>query len=159
MTDALRFYMLDDFWRDLRYALRTLGRNRGFAAAAVLSLSLGIGANAAIFSLINAVMLRALPVRDPDRLVQITRVSPEGRPGALSYGLFEYFRDNLTTMSGAFAQAAGDQAIEIDGEEEFVTDGPRVGCVLHRARDRASGGPAARTGRRCGFPVVAGGSH
>ena len=124
MIDALRFYILrwlDDFWRDLRYAFRTLGRNRGFAAAAVLSLSLGIGANAAIFSLINAVMLRALPVRDPDRLVQITRVSPEGRPGTLSYGLFEYFRDNLTTMSGAFAQAAGDQAIAIDGEEEFVT--------------------------------------
>ena len=79
-------FWLDDFWRDLRYALRTLGRNRGFAAAAVLSLSLGIGANAAIFSLINAVMLRALPVRDPDRLVQITRVSAEGRPGTRPTG-------------------------------------------------------------------------
>ena len=68
MTDALRFYILswlDDFWRDLRYGFPTLGRNRGFAAAAVLSLSLGIGANAAIFSLINAVMLRALPCGIP----------------------------------------------------------------------------------------------
>src|SRR5688572_7471083 len=53
---------LDDFRRDLRYALRALGRNRGFAAVAIVSLSLGIGANAAVFSLINAVMLRPLPV-------------------------------------------------------------------------------------------------
>jgi putative ABC transport system permease protein len=112
---------LDDFWRDLRYALRTLRRNRGFAAVAMLSLALGIGANAAIFSLINAVMLRTLPVREPDRLVQISRWSTEGRPHPLSYRLFEYFRDNVTTFSGALAQSAADQAIAINGEEEFVT--------------------------------------
>src|SRR5262245_26106578 len=81
---------LDDFWRDVRYAARTLGHNRGFSVVAVLSLALGIGANAAIFSLINAVMLRALPVNEPHRLVQINRVTPQGRPQALSYRLFEY---------------------------------------------------------------------
>ena len=112
---------LEDLGRDLRYALRTLGRNRGFAAVAVLSLALGIGANAAIFSLINAVMLRALPVKEPGRLVQIARVAPDGRPVAVSYRLFEYFRDNVTSLSGAFAHSAGDQAIVIDGEEDFVT--------------------------------------
>jgi hypothetical protein len=112
---------LDDFRRDLRYAARTLGRNRGFAAVAVLSLALGIGANAAIFSLINAVMLRALPAKEPHRLVQINRVSPEGRPMALSYRLFEYFRDNMASISGAFAHSGSDQAIAIDGEEEFLT--------------------------------------
>lgn len=112
---------LEDLGRDLRYALRTLGRNRGFAAVAVLSLALGIGANAAIFSLINAVMLRALPVKEPDRLVQIARLSTEGRFYPLSYRLFEYFRDNMTSISGAFAQSNADQAIAIDGEEEFVT--------------------------------------
>ena len=112
---------LEDLGRDLGYALRTLGRNRGFAAVAVLSLALGIGANAAIFSLINAVMLRALPVREPRRLVQITRLSPEGRPYPLSYRLFEYFRDNMTSISGALAESGGDQAIAIDGEEDFVT--------------------------------------
>jgi putative ABC transport system permease protein len=112
---------LDDFRRDLRYAGRTLGRNRGFAAVSVLSLALGIGANAAIFSLINAVMLRALPVPQPDRLVQIARLSAEGRFYPLSYRLFEYFRDNMTSISGVFAHSGGDQAIAIDGEEEFVT--------------------------------------
>jgi predicted permease len=112
---------LEDLGRDLRYALRTLSRNRGFTAVAVLSLALGIGANAAIFSLINAVMLRALPVKEPDRLVQIARVTPEGRPASVSYRLFEHFRDNLTTISAALAQSGGEQAIAIDGEEEYVT--------------------------------------
>jgi putative ABC transport system permease protein len=112
---------LEDLGRDIRYALRTVGRNRGFAAVAVLSLALGIGTNAAIFSLINAVMLRALPVKEPERLLHITRLMPDGRPGVLSYRLFEYFRDNMTSIAGALAQSGGDQAISIDGDEEFVT--------------------------------------
>src|SRR5438876_7983610 len=86
---------LDDLAKDLRYTLRTLRRNPGFSIVAVLSLALGIGANAAIFTLINAVMLRTLPVKEPDRLVQITRLI-DGRPGFVSYPLFEQFRDNVT---------------------------------------------------------------
>jgi predicted permease len=116
---------LDDLARDLRYTLRTLRRNPWFSAIAVLSFALGIGANAAIFTVINAVMLRTLPVPAPDRLVQITRLltsGPEqGRPGFVSYPLFERFRDNVTSISGAFAQGTFDQAIAIDGEDEFVT--------------------------------------
>jgi putative ABC transport system permease protein len=112
---------LEDFGKDIRHAVRTLRRNRGFATVAVLSLALGIGANTAIFSLINTVMLRALPVQEPDRLVQISRWSPEGRPRPFSYRLFEYFRDNVRSFSGTFAHSATDRAIVIDGEEEFVT--------------------------------------
>ena len=92
---------LDELAQDLRYTLRTLRRNPGFSTVAVLSLALGIGANVAVFSLVNAVMLRTLPITAPDRLVQITRTT-NGRPGSVSYPLFEYFRDNVTSISGAF---------------------------------------------------------
>jgi predicted permease len=111
---------LEDLSRDLQHTLRALQRSPGFAAVAVLSFALGIGANAAIFSIVNSVMLRTLPVKEPDRLVQITRLL-NGRPGFVSYPLFELFRDNVKSISGAFAQGTFDQAITVDGEDEFVT--------------------------------------
>src|SRR5262245_36635540 len=65
---------LADLGKDLRYTVRTLRRSPGFLAVAVLSLALGIGANTAIFSLINAVMLRAIPVKQVETLVHIARL-------------------------------------------------------------------------------------
>jgi putative ABC transport system permease protein len=64
-------------WNDIRYAFRTLLRERGFASMAVLSLAVGIGANTAIFSVVNSVLLRALPYRDPERLYTIREVVPK----------------------------------------------------------------------------------
>ena len=63
---------LDRLWQDLRYGCRTLRKSPAFAATAVLSLALGIGASTAIFSLIDALLLRWLPVRDPQELLQLT---------------------------------------------------------------------------------------
>ena len=65
------------FWQDLRYAARTMGRARGFAAIAIVSLAIGIGANTTVFSVYNVVRFRRLPFRDPDRLVAIWETSPE----------------------------------------------------------------------------------
>jgi predicted permease len=71
---------MDRLLQDLRYALRTMRKNPGFSTAAILSLALGIGANTAIFSLIDALLLRSLPVRHPAELVQVLLVE-QGHPG------------------------------------------------------------------------------
>jgi predicted permease len=92
--DALRdqrgLPWLDELGRDLRYGLRVLARSKGFTAAALISLALGIGANAGVFSLLDQVLLRPLPVHEPERLVQVqwqgNRVgSTYGAGSTLSY--------------------------------------------------------------------------
>jgi putative ABC transport system permease protein len=112
---------LDDFINDLNYALRTLRRSPIFAIVAVLSLTLGIGANAAMFAVVNAVMLDSLPVKEPDRLIQITRARSDGRPAQVSYPVFESFRDHITSITDAFVQMSRTQTIDI-GDEEVRAD-------------------------------------
>jgi hypothetical protein len=74
--------ILDDVAQDLRYTSRTLRRDIGFCAVAVLILGLGIGANTAIFSVVNAVLIRSLPFRQPGQLVWIANTGTSGLSGA-----------------------------------------------------------------------------
>src|SRR5258708_7969237 len=86
--------LLESLWQDVRYGLRMLGRSPIFTTVAVLSLALGIGANTAIFSVIDALMLRKLPVNSPDRLVAITYANGDNALN-FSYPMFEKLRDGL----------------------------------------------------------------
>ncbi|MCB1021063.1 MAG: ABC transporter permease, partial [Acidobacteria bacterium] len=102
---------IDGWLRDFREAFRTLRNSPGFTAAAVLSLALGIGANTAIFSLINALLLRTLPVEDPAELVQVLLDGPTDPIMAGSVWehfpnpLYEELRDRQQVFSGVFAYA------------------------------------------------------
>lgn len=111
---------LESLGADVRYALRSLRATPGFAAVAILSLGLAIGANTAIFSLIDAVMLRSLPVERPGELV---RVTTPARSGGLGEGgdnftnpLWEALRDRQDVFSGAFATA--DERFDLAGGGE-----------------------------------------
>jgi predicted permease len=94
--------------KDLRYAVRQFTRNPVFTAVAVLSLAIGIGANTAIFSIINAILLKSLPVRAPQELVILTDPNSSGvsdgmdtgERGLMTYAEFEQLRDHATTLSG-----------------------------------------------------------
>src|SRR5215472_2189873 len=116
----IRGRWLEDLVKDVRYAARGLRRRPGFLAVAVLSLALGIGGNTAIFSLINEVMLRSLPVQEPDRLVLITRLRDEGKPAAVSYLLFHHFRSSLQSISVSAADRVSQPTIVIDGSDEVA---------------------------------------
>jgi predicted permease len=98
---------VESFLQDLRYAGRLLRASPGFAAVAVLTLALGIGANTAIFTLVDAVLLAPLPVENPAQLVVLDVITARGEKQNLSYPLFERIRDEVDAFSGVFAAQDG----------------------------------------------------
>ena len=114
--------MIESVWQDLRYAARVLGRNRLFAAAAIGTLAVAIGANTAIFSLIDAAFLRPLPYPEPSRLVFLC----EGQPSvaySFSYPRYEMLRDQASAFEGIAAYDDESITASTSGEPERIEGG------------------------------------
>jgi hypothetical protein len=105
---------LDDARQDAVYAFRTLRRSPGFAVTAVVSMALGVGANTVVFSLLNSVLLRPLPVSDPDRLLFVNR----GTSSSVSYPAYRDLRDRATTIDGAVVYRPSRMALGDDQNAE-----------------------------------------
>ncbi len=108
--------MLDAVMQDVRYAIRALRTSPGFAAVAILSLALGIGANTAIFSLIDSVILKTLPVSHPEQLLQVTI----GESQFFTNPIWEQLRDRQDAFSGIFAYGFGRFNLVAGGEARYA---------------------------------------
>ncbi len=113
----------EDLARDLRYAVRSLLKQKAFAATAIVTLALGIGANTAIFSVVNGVVLRPLPFAHPDRLIQLyetTPLTPQG--GAVTWANLDAFRQQSAAIESLVGYAATARYLRAgDGFERVMT--------------------------------------
>lgn len=164
MMNIVRF--LETLWQDLRYGLRMIASNRGFTIVAVLTLGLGIGANTAIFSLINKALLRPLPIAEPERVVAVNGASSATRSMAassFSYPNYRDLRDRNQMMEGLIAYEPVPASLSYDGINEriwgYLVSGnyfsilgaqPALGRLISEEDDRAPGAhPVAVVSYRC----------
>lgn len=133
---------LERFWQDLRHTVRVLRNSPGFTAVAVLSLAFGIGANTALFSLVDAALLKSLPVRDPQQTRILTWVRTENNDskepvhshsgytsrdaagnrisGSFSYPAYQLFRDHLSQFSDLVAYSQNQFTVTARGTSEYA---------------------------------------
>jgi predicted permease len=110
--------MMNDLLQDLRFGARMIVKNPGFTAIAVLTLALGIGANSAIFSLVNTVMLRPLPIENPDQLVSLNNTANNRTFSSFSYPNYKDFRDRSEVFSDLIAYRFAPLSLSRDGVSE-----------------------------------------
>ena len=144
--------LLESLARDLRYSLRLLGRTPGFAAIAVLTLSIGIGATTAIFTVLNRAFLQTLPVAQPDRIVALNNTAPNRVLPLFSYPNYADIRERTRAFSGLIAYRYAPLSVSHDGINErlwgFIVTGnyfdvlgvrPALGRLIAVSDDRAPG--------------------
>jgi ABC-type antimicrobial peptide transport system permease subunit len=118
--DARGVQFVEGLWRDIRYGASALRKNPGFTLTVVVTLALGIGANTALFSIVDAYLLRLLPVKEPQQLVFIHRVSAEGDHRDFRYPTFEQLRDGNVSFLGLFAMDTTRVSVSVDGRPEMI---------------------------------------
>ncbi|HWZ25169.1 MAG TPA: ABC transporter permease [Verrucomicrobiae bacterium] len=155
---------MDNLLQDLRYGIRALAKNPGFTAVAILTLALGIGANTAIFSVVESLLLRSLPYPQPERLVAIWNTYPPQVPkGGLSPGDYADWRRQNASFSemGTYYDLADGFNLSGDGEPQRVQAGfadsglfpmlgirPAVGRAFLSEEDRHGSAPIVMLGHR-----------
>lgn len=108
-------------WQDIRFGLRMLRKSPGFTATAILTLALGIGANTAIFSMMDTVILQNLPIRNPNELVVISSIAPRtGESDSFSYPMYQDIRDKNDAFDGVLAVGGVQMNVSYAGESEHV---------------------------------------
>ena len=141
--------LLDRLAQDIRYGIRTLLGSPGFCLMAVATLALGIGANTAMFSLLDQIVLRLLPVKEPERLVMVTErgnfYGDSYGPDTLSWPMFEDLRDNNRVFSGMFCRfpasvtlGFGDKAAQVTADLVSASSIPIAPWSARRSRSTAA---------------------
>jgi putative ABC transport system permease protein len=135
---------MDSFFQDLRYGVRTLLKSPGFVVASVMTLALGMGLATAIFSVVDAVLIKRLPSKDPDRIVAVWEKTPEGHRNSVSSAEFIDWRnqnqvfDSLVAVDGAMFNLSDKGQPEQVGRSRLCRLVPSLGCQsFHRPRIHA----------------------
>ena len=155
---------MNTLWQDIRYGARALAKNPGFTAVAVLTLALGIGANTAIFSIVQNLLLQPLPYPHPEQLVGIANTYfPQVPKGGLTPGDYFDWREQNTTLSemGAYTKILQGVNLSGDGEPQRIQAGyadsgffpmlgirPQAGRSFFPDEDRAGRAPVVILGHR-----------
>jgi predicted permease len=147
---------MNSFWQDVRYGLRVLAKNPGFTAIAILTLALGIGANTALFSVVNGVLLNPLPFSNPDELVAVYTKSPNFQESSIAYPNFLDWQKDSRSFASLCAFRSDDFNMTGSGEpgrvhihmisaEFFSALGmqPLLGRAFRPEEDKPGAGPVA----------------